>query len=83
MSPEKLVHMINQIAIFMETGRGAAGVAAHVNDYWEPRMRRQLLELIAAGGTGMRPVVLDAAPMIRRPPEPERTDAPCIAGAVG
>lgn len=67
MSPDKLAYMANQIARFMESGRGAAGVAAHLNDYWEPRMREQLLEMIAAGGAGLAPLVRDAGPMIRRP----------------
>ncbi|MFO1176112.1 MAG: formate dehydrogenase subunit delta [Paracoccaceae bacterium] len=68
MSPEKMVHMANQIATFFETrphDEGVAGVAAHINDFWEPRMRRQLFDHIAAGGAGLRPMVLEAAPKIR------------------
>ena len=70
MSAEKLVHMANQIALFMESkphAEGVAGVAAHINDFWEPRMRRQLFEMIDAGGAGLRPLVLEAASAIRRP----------------
>jgi formate dehydrogenase subunit delta len=70
MSADKLVHMANQIALFMESKPHAEGVemlAAHINDFWEPRMRRQLFELIDAGGPGLRPLVLDAASAIRRP----------------
>ena len=70
MSAEKLVHMANQIALFMESkphAEGVAGVASHINDFWEPRMRRQLFDLIDAGGTGLRPLVLEAATAIRRP----------------
>lgn len=70
MSAEKLVHMANQIARFMESkphAEGLAGFASHINDFWEPRMRRQLFELIDAGGAGLRPLVLEAAPQIRRP----------------
>ena len=53
MSPEKLVMMANQIATFFETQPGegqAAKVAAHINDFWEPRMRQQLAAHVAAGG---------------------------------
>ncbi len=70
MSAEKLVHMANQIALFMESkphDEGVQGVAAHINDFWEPRMRRQLFDLIDAGGTGLRPLVLEAANAIHRP----------------
>ncbi len=70
MSAEKLVHMANQIALFMESkphDEGVQGVASHINDFWEPRMRRQLFELIDAGGTGLRPLVLEAANAIHRP----------------
>ncbi|MCE6951139.1 formate dehydrogenase subunit delta [Cereibacter sphaeroides] len=72
MSPEKLIHMANQIATFFESkphAEGVAGTAAHINDFWEPRMRRQLLALIEAGTPGLRPMVLEAAPGIRRPAE--------------
>ncbi len=71
MSPDKLVYMANQIARFMESkphAEGVAGMATHINDYWEPRMRRQFFALIDAGGAGLRPLVLEAAPLIRRPP---------------
>jgi len=70
MSAEKLVHMANQIALFMESkphDEGVQGVAAHINDFWEPRMRRQLFDLIDAGGTGLRPLVMEAANAIHRP----------------
>ncbi|MCR8725712.1 formate dehydrogenase subunit delta [Frigidibacter sp. ROC022] len=68
MSPEKLIHMANQIARFMESkphDEGVAGFAGHVNDFWEPRMRRQFLEMVESGAEGFRPLVLEAAPLIR------------------
>jgi formate dehydrogenase subunit delta len=70
MSAEKLVYMANQIAKFMESkphDEGVSLLASHVNDFWEPRMRRQLFEVVDAGGTGLRPLVLEAAPLIKRP----------------
>ena len=66
----KLIYMANQIAKFMESkphDQGVAGLAAHINDFWEPRMRRHLFEVLDAGGQGLRPLVLDAAQKIRRP----------------
>ena len=70
MSREKLIHMANQIAIFFESkphAEGVAGVAGHINAYWEPRMRRQFFEMVETDATGFRPLVLEAAPRIRRP----------------
>lgn len=74
MSPDtshaKLIYMANQIAKFMESKPHAEGVtllAAHINDFWEPRMRKHLFAVIDAGGTGLRPLVLEAAVKIKRP----------------
>ncbi|WP_416797176.1 formate dehydrogenase subunit delta [Ciceribacter azotifigens] len=62
--------MANQIASFFasqpETTR-IGGVATHINKFWEPRMRRQLFEIIDAGGAGLDPLVLDAAKLVKRP----------------
>ena len=66
----KLIYMANQIAKFMESKpyeTGKAELSAHINDFWEPRMRRHLFEVLDAGGAGLRPLVLDAAAEIRRP----------------
>jgi formate dehydrogenase subunit delta len=68
MSPDKMIHMANQIAAFFESRADAearAEMARHFSDFWEPRMRRQLFDHIAAGGTGLHPRVIDAAPLIR------------------
>ncbi len=70
MSPDKLIYMANQIAIFMESkphDEGLTLMASHINDFWEPRMRRQFFDIVDAGGTGLRPLVMEAAPAIRRP----------------
>jgi formate dehydrogenase subunit delta len=70
MSADKIARMANDIAKFMESkprAEGVAGLASHINDFWEPRMRRDLFRLIDAGGTDLRPLVLEAAGQIRRP----------------
>ncbi|WP_173934673.1 formate dehydrogenase subunit delta [Chelativorans sp. Marseille-P2723] len=69
-SRDKLIYMANQIAGFfatMKDAEAADGVADHINKFWEPRMRRQLLQIIEEGGTGLKPQVLQAAPKVRRP----------------
>jgi formate dehydrogenase subunit delta len=70
MSPDKLTHMANQISLFFESkphAEGVQGVAGHINAYWEPRMRRQFFDMVEAGNAGFRPLVLEAANLIRRP----------------
>jgi formate dehydrogenase subunit delta len=70
MSADKIARMANDIAKFMESkphDEGVTLLASHINDFWNPRMRRQLFDLIDAGGAGLRPLVLEAAASIRRP----------------
>lgn len=63
MSPEKMVMMANQIATFFNTQPGdpAEKIAEHLRDYWEPRMRTQLLDYIGQGGGGLNASVEKAA----------------------
>ncbi len=70
MSHEKLARMANQIATFFESkphDEGVAGVAGHINEFWEPRMRSAFLALVAKGDADLKPLVLEAAPFVRRP----------------
>jgi formate dehydrogenase subunit delta len=70
MSADRIARMANDIAKFMESkphDEGLAGLSSHINDFWEPRMRKQLFDLLDAGGEGLRPLVLEAAARIRRP----------------
>ncbi|EAQ04974.1 NAD-dependent formate dehydrogenase, delta subunit [Pseudooceanicola batsensis HTCC2597] len=70
MSPEKMVTMANQIATFFASQPGddqALRTAAHINDFWDPRMRRHLLDHLAAGGEGLKPLVREAQPHIAAP----------------
>ena len=74
---EKLVRMANQIATFFHSKpreEGIAGVAEHINKFWEPRMRRQMFEMIDAGGEGFDELVIAASARIRRPLTPDQED---------
>lgn len=68
MSPEKMVHMANQIATFFRSQPGddqAERVAAHLRDFWEPRMRDQLKDYVAQkGGEDLDALVIEAARQI-------------------
>lgn len=70
MQPDKLIMMANQIATYFQTQPGsgqAEDVAAHINDFWEPRMRAKLSSFIAEGGAGLSPLATDAVEFIRVP----------------
>ncbi|MGA0541417.1 formate dehydrogenase subunit delta [Neotabrizicola sp. VNH66] len=70
MSADKIIRMANQISKFMESkphDEGVTGLANHINDFWEPRMRRQFFDLLDGGADGFRPLVVEAAAKIRRP----------------
>lgn len=67
---EKLVRMANQIGTFFNSKpreEGVAGVAEHINKFWDPRMRRKFFEMLDAGDAGYSPLVVEAAARIRRP----------------
>ncbi len=64
MSPDKLTRMANQIATFFETQPDAdkAGrVAAHLKEFWEPRMLDQLAAHLEQGGDGLSPLALEGS----------------------
>lgn len=69
----KIIRMANQIGTFFLSkphDEGVAGVAEHINKFWEPRMRRHFFEVVDSGGAGLMPIVLEAAASVRRPAEP-------------
>ncbi|RWE25006.1 MAG: formate dehydrogenase [Mesorhizobium sp.] len=74
---EKLVRIANQIAAFFHSKpreEGIAGVAEHINKFWEPRMRRQLFEMLDGGTEHFDDLVIAASAKIKRPPTPEQAD---------
>ncbi len=65
MDIDNLVHMANRIAEFFEAmpdqDEARDGIAQHLQRYWEPRMRRELVAHVQANqGVGLRPLVLAA-----------------------
>lgn len=59
MDNQRLVSMANQIADFFESSPHDEAVqetAAHLRSFWDPRMRRQIREYLAAGGAGLQPI---------------------------
>lgn len=64
MSPETMIRMANQIAAFFKTQPKidqAQGVADHISDFWEPRMKAQLVAFVTDGGAGLDDLVVEAS----------------------
>ena len=60
---ERLIYMANQIGKFFESqghDKEVNGVADHIRKFWDPRMRKQILAHLDAGGAGLDPNVRDA-----------------------
>lgn len=65
MDMQNLVHMANKIGTFFEAmpdrDEALLGIASHLGNFWEPRMRSQLLAYIdAENGGELIPIVLSA-----------------------
>ena len=67
MSPDKMIYQANQIATFFHSQPGsdqAARVAAHIKDFWEPRLLTQFYRVVAGVETTtltIDPLVVEAA----------------------
>jgi formate dehydrogenase subunit delta len=65
MDIQQLVKMANNIASFFEAepdaSKGAKGVAEHLKNFWDPRMRREILTYAdEQQGDGLKKIVLEA-----------------------
>jgi formate dehydrogenase subunit delta len=49
-----LVKMVNEIAVFYQAypdhAEAVNGVATHIRSFWEPRMRRAIIDYVHSGG---------------------------------
>ena len=56
--------MANDIADFFDSepdkATASEGVRFHISRYWEPRMRRAIIEHLQKGGAGLSPVARSA-----------------------
>ena len=79
MQHDKLVMMANQIAKFFEaqgTDRAVPQITSHIEQFWDPRMRRQIVSHVAEGGAGLSPLALAALQRLKTPRAPQ----PQVAG---
>ncbi|MDE2606300.1 MAG: formate dehydrogenase subunit delta [Burkholderiales bacterium] len=69
MDSDNLIRMANRIGDFFEAfpdrDEALEGIATHIRKFWEPRMRRQLLELLDAGAPGAHAIVVQALAKFR------------------
>ena len=64
MNPANLIKMANQIGSFFETmpdrEQAQSDIASHIKRFWEPRMRRSLLQYVDQhDGVELLEIVLD------------------------
>ena len=75
MSHDRIVYMANQIARAFKSKGEAGAIAAtaeHIRNFWDPRMRKQLADRLAAGGAGLDAIVRRAAAQLSTPRRDDR-----------
>jgi formate dehydrogenase subunit delta len=59
-----LIKMANNIGSFFKSEPdreiGIQGVEQHISNFWEPRMRRQIIEYVETGGSELLDIVAEA-----------------------
>jgi len=74
MNIEHLVQMANDIGHFFasepQRADAVAGIAAHIQRFWDPRMRRQIRAHLQAGGAGLDELVREALTRVTAPAAP-------------
>lgn len=66
----RLVYMANQIGKFFvseDRETAVAGIADHLQKFWDPRMRAEILAHVAGGGEGLDPEVRAAVALLKSP----------------
>ncbi|MDT5192004.1 MAG: formate dehydrogenase subunit delta [Mycobacterium sp.] len=61
------LRMVNDIIVnlqYLPAEQAATAVADHVKRFWDPRMKRRLIELVAAETEPLDPVVVAAAALL-------------------
>lgn len=67
MPVDKLAYMANQIGRHFISQAGTEAeqrIADHLRRFWDPRMRKEIISYVAAGGTELLPEVLNAVRLL-------------------
>jgi formate dehydrogenase subunit delta len=70
MENRDMLRMANQIADFFRSyphDDAVKEAATHLNNYWDPRMRKHFFDYLAKGGEGLDPLIVEAAAQVRKP----------------
>jgi formate dehydrogenase subunit delta len=69
MDIQRLVKMLNEIAVFFDGAAGAEQapqeIATHLKKYWDPRMRQQIIEHCRHGAVGLSNVARAAVQQLQ------------------
>jgi formate dehydrogenase subunit delta len=60
---EKLVYMANQIGDFFKSyphEQAVKGIKEHIHKFWDPRMLKQIFEIVQRPDNGLKPYPLEA-----------------------
>jgi formate dehydrogenase subunit delta len=70
MNVDRLVAMANDIAAFFDSESdkavAAEAVRSHLTRFWDPRMRREILAHVDAGGAGLVPTASAAVRLLSK-----------------
>jgi formate dehydrogenase subunit delta len=68
MDAQRLIAMANDIAAFFDSEAdkavAAEGVRFHLTRFWDPRMRREIIAHLDAGGAGLTSTARDAVALL-------------------
>jgi len=68
-SAEHLVHMANDIGHFFaaepKRADAIAGIAGHIQRFWDPRMKKKILAHLQAGGEGLDDLAREAVASLK------------------
>ena len=70
MNIDHLVKMANEIAAFYvaeSPSEAPKSIASHLTRFWEPRMRKEIIEHNRLGGAGLKDVVRDGIALLATP----------------
>ena len=68
-SDERLIYMANQIGKFFVArphDQAVKGMAKHIGDFWDPRMRSKIRAHVEAGGEGLDPLAREAIASLQK-----------------
>jgi formate dehydrogenase subunit delta len=72
MDVQRLVAMANDIAAFFDSepdkAVAAEGVRFHITRFWDPRMRRQIVDHLRGGGAGLTLTAKSAVALLANSP---------------